>query len=244
MVWAVVRGAAWYMSCREKAPGKTRDAMQELYLSDGLGMPWCPPSVATGGGKGEGMSAQSITPATQSQTMRNNYDGKQQWAGRTVPTVWRWRKLFNVHFPLFLGAIHFLPFTGMLQKWCLFSSSTMKAIHPASVDIKICLVLELQEPLMWTLIWSTCNWFLRLVSLMNFSIAEGTLGLPFPGGSPRESQFHLRNVISLYLVELFSSSFGLLRATHRSCAARRAVSEALRRQEIGTIYFSLTSPVN
>lgn len=76
---------------------------------------------------------------------------------------------------------------------------------------------------------------------MNFSVAEGTLGTSFPKGSPHESQFHLRNVISLYLVELFSSSLGLLQATQHSCTTHGMVSKALKWQEIVTISFSLTS---
>ena len=52
-----------------------------------------------------------------------------------------------------------------------------------TVDVEMCLLLELWAALMWAQIWGTVNWrFLRLVTLMNlFPAAEVTLGLPFPG---------------------------------------------------------------
>lgn len=52
----------------EEAPGKTQDALERLYLLAGLGMPWCTPGKAGGGGR-------ATAPATWPRISRRKWMG-------------------------------------------------------------------------------------------------------------------------------------------------------------------------
>lgn len=88
--------------------------------------------------------------------------------------------------------------------WCLSSSSYLplsKVVSLHQFDLEgsnhtvayerlmlICLLLDLWEAVMWSLVWGAINrWFLKLGTWMNLSsTAEVILGIPFLG----PSQFH------------------------------------------------------
>ena len=90
----------------------------------------------------------------------------------------------NVHSLCFLAQA--LPF------FLLFFLSS--GFFAAIVDIETCLLLSvLCEAFMWALISGAVDLqFLRLLTLMNFSAAEVTLGLPFPGAVLMRASFVMR----------------------------------------------------
>ena len=52
------------MPIQKETPGQTKDGMERLYLSAGLGMSWCPPRAVGGSGLGEehlDLPAQAVT---------------------------------------------------------------------------------------------------------------------------------------------------------------------------------------
>ena len=86
MVWASGQDASWTspwggvlgMPIKDETPGKTKDTLESLYLSAGLGKSWCIPRGVGGRGPGEeclDFPAQAVAPADpgKQQKMKQNY---------------------------------------------------------------------------------------------------------------------------------------------------------------------------